>query len=171
MKITSDELITDNYVFFYAGVFSQWHPCDFDVELLGRKLHLNCAEQGMMLAKAILFQDDDIFKAILNQKRPSVQKALGRKVKGFDKKIWDEASRRVVYTVNFAKFSSTPEMKIIILSTGDRKFVEASPTDAIWGIKRSIRDPLIHNPKNWRGTNWLGEVLDDVKDGISRMSQ
>ena len=168
---TFDEHVTDEYVFFYGGVFSQWHECYFEVELFGRKLKLNCAEQGMMAGKALYFKDETTLEKIMKQKRPSVQKALGRDVKPFNKAIWDGGvSQRVVYTVNFAKFTSSPELKARILAAGNRKFVEASPTDDIWGIKRSMRDPLIHNPKNWRGTNWLGKELDNVKTSIEKMT-
>jgi len=160
MKITSDELITDEYVFFYSGIYSQWYPCEFEVELFNQKLTVNCAEQAMMLSKALFFWDAEAFENILKEKDPKKQKALGRKVRNFNKKAWDKECRRIVYTINFAKFTSIPVLKAMMLSVGDRKFVEASPTDAIWGIKRSLRDPL----------NWLGQILDDVKASIERMT-
>jgi ribA/ribD-fused uncharacterized protein len=166
-----NEVITDEHVFFYKGVFSQWYLHNFEVEILGRLCSLNCAEQGMMLGKALYFHDEAAFEKIAKEQQPSRQKALGRKVKGFNKAAWEDGvAKRIVYTVNFAKFTSSHELKIIMLATGARKFVEASPTDDIWGIKRSLRDPLIHNPAAWRGTNWLGEVLTDVKESILRMS-
>ena len=87
---SGNELVTDDYVFFYTGVFSQWYLCDFEVELLGRKLTLNCAEQGMMLGKALHFKDEEAFEKILKQKHPSQQKALGRQVRNFNKKVWDD---------------------------------------------------------------------------------
>jgi ribA/ribD-fused uncharacterized protein len=162
-----DELITDKYVFFYGGVFSQWHLVDFEVEILGRTFNLNCAEQGMMIGKALYFKDEATLVKIQREKKPSRQKALGKDVKPFNKAAWEDGvAKRIVHTVNLAKFTSSPQLEILLLATGDRKFVEASPTDDIWGIKRSMRDPLIHNPANWRGTNWLGEVLDEVKAKI-----
>lgn len=55
-----------------------------------------------------------------------------------------------------------------ILETGSRKFVEASPTDKIWGIGIGLNEiqslsPEKVTPDMWRGTNWLGECLDYVK--------
>jgi predicted NAD-dependent protein-ADP-ribosyltransferase YbiA (DUF1768 family) len=37
--------------------------------------------------------------------------------------------------------------------------VEASPTDCIWGIGLSIRNPDIMNILKWQGTNRLGKAL------------
>jgi ribA/ribD-fused uncharacterized protein len=44
--------------------------------------------------------------------------------------------------------------------------VEASPTDVIWGIGRAWDDPLAMDRSAWRGTNWLGEVLMNVRSAL-----
>ena len=50
----------------------------------------------MMYHKAILFADTDIAAKILREPEPKKQKALGRKVKGFDRKVWDERKEDIV---------------------------------------------------------------------------
>ena len=44
--------------------------------------------------------------------------------------------------------------------------MEASPTDKIWGIGLSKDDPRAADRSKWRGTNWLGEILTEVREEI-----
>ena len=44
--------------------------------------------------------------------------------------------------------------------------VEASPTDRIWGIGLAQDDPRASDRSKWRGTNWLGEILTEVREEI-----
>ena len=44
--------------------------------------------------------------------------------------------------------------------------MEASPTDRIWGIGLSKDDPRASDRNKWRGTNWLGEILTEVREEI-----
>jgi len=62
-----------------------------------------------------------------------------------------------------AKFSQNPWLLDELKSTGDTTLVEASPFDCIWGIGLRASDPAAQNRENWRGLNWLGEVLTSVR--------
>lgn len=44
----------------------------------------------MMVQKARLFKDEAIAKKMLATTDPKTHKALGRKVKDFDGRVWDE---------------------------------------------------------------------------------
>lgn len=79
----STDIVTDEYVFFYGGIYSQWFPCEFVIF----NQHYNCAEQFMMAQKAIMFKDIDTLNKILVSQDPYEQKQLGKQVKGFDKTI------------------------------------------------------------------------------------
>ena len=67
---------------------------------------------------------------------------------------------------NYNKFTQNPEMKERLLETKDTLLVEASPYDTIWGIGLGMDDPLKEDPKNWKGTNWLGEAITEVRETI-----
>jgi ribA/ribD-fused uncharacterized protein len=151
----------NKYKFFYNGIFSQWHKSSFEID----NIQYNCAEQYMMHQKAMLFGDFEIAEKIMNEEHPRDQKALGRKVKNFDVNVWNEKAKDIVYKGNYAKFKKDPLLLSALLETSGT-LVEASPYDCVWGIGLSMNDERIHDPKNWLGTNWLGEVLTKLRDSF-----
>lgn len=155
---------TDKFVFFWDGPFSQWHRSK--ITLYG--VEYNCAEQFMMAMKAKLFGDIDTYHEIMSTSNPGEQKALGRKVRGFDVEKWSKVSRKIVYQANYVKFTSNETLKKILLDTGDREIVEASPYDKIWGIGMGVDHADILDKTKWKGLNWLGEVLMQVREDIRK---
>lgn len=158
------------YVFFWGHTqkdneitktcFSQWYPCTFVVD----GITYYTAEQYMMAQKALLFQDEDIFHEIMEAKHPKEYKALGRKIRGFDEKVWNEKKGQIVIEGNYAKFSQNESLKEFLLTTGNRVLVEASPYDKVWGIKLAANTPNIENPTIWKGENLLGFALMEVRE-------
>ena len=153
---------TDAFVLFWGGWPSQWHPARFAVG----GVEYNCCEQYMMAEKARVFGDADALAEILAADSPRTQKAIGRRVKGFDAATWDSVCRGIIYAGNLARFSQDADMRQALLSTGDRTIVEASPTDRIWGIGLAQDDPKAQDPAQWRGTNWLGVALMQVRETL-----
>lgn len=156
--------ITDHFVFFYGkeDVFSNWFPCKFKIE----DYVFQNSEQAMMFAKAQFFDDPRLAYQILDTPDPRLAKALGRKVHNFDEAVWTQVSLELVADIQYYKFKSTQELTDIILATEDRTLVEASPTDCIWGIGLSIRNPDIMNILKWQGTNRLGKALMIARNRI-----
>jgi ribA/ribD-fused uncharacterized protein len=151
--------IIGNYAFFWKGCLSQWWPSQYEF----KEVTFNRAEQGMMYHKALLFNDTKRAKMILRSNSPKEQQYFGRQVTPFDEDIWNEHARKIVYRNNLAKFRQNPELRKILFETHPYKLVEASPFDAIWGIKRAVDFPKITDKSSWRGTNWLGRVLTKVR--------
>jgi ribA/ribD-fused uncharacterized protein len=120
----------------------------------------------MMYHKAKLFGDTVIASEILKTTDPGEQKALGRKVKDFDPIIWEKNAKQIVYDGCKLKFTQNHKLLNVLLQTKGTLLVEASPYDKVWGIGLGEDDPLIHDPKNWKGTNWLGEVLTKLRDDL-----
>ena len=154
---------TPDFVFFWSGWPSQWHPCRFVVD----GIWYSCAEQYMMAEKAALLGDAEVRAQILATASPRQHKALGRKVRGFDADVWDQHCREVVYRGNLNKFQQNAELRWLLAATGTKRIVEASPVDRIWGIGLAADDPRSLDPAQWRGTNWLGEALMRVRDTLS----
>jgi ribA/ribD-fused uncharacterized protein len=160
-------LVTDTHVYFLNGPFSQWYPTEFTEGINGENRKFNCAEQFMLACKAFMFNDIEIFEKIMASKSPREQKELGRKVYNFHPDSWNELAQEFVYIGNLAKFSQNPKLKDYLLSSGNRHLVEGAHYDPIWGVGLAWNDPAILDSSNWRGTNWLGETLMQVRETLS----
>lgn len=147
-----------NFVFFYGGIFSQWYISPFTVE----GIRYNCAEQYMMYNKAVLFNDFQIAKRILEVNDPKMQKALGRQVQDFNPKVWDKKAYSIVLEGNIAKFKANRVIRTVMKgTTGD--FVECSPYDRIWGVGLGMDHPDRLYPIRWKGKNLLGKALTQTR--------
>ena len=149
------------YTFFFteASPFSQRNHCEN-----GEGGHtFSCAEQFMMHGKAVLFGDAEVAEKILTAAHPREHKALGRKVKSFDDKVWKASRERIVLAGNRVKFTQNPELKELLLATKGTELVEASPYDKIWGIGLAASDPRAQDPTLWKGQNLLGRILTQLR--------
>jgi len=152
----------EEFAFFWGGVMSQWARSKFVID----GVEFNTCEQYMMYKKALMFHDYEIASDIMKADRPREQKALGRKVSNFNKEFWEKYCREIVYDANMAKFTQNPDMLDELMFTVGKTLVEASPKDAIWGIGLTAEDPLAQDRKTWKGTNWLGEAIERVRDEL-----
>lgn len=119
-----------------------------------------------MYQKAILFNDQEVADMIALEPAPEKQRALGRKVKGFNNKKWNTKREKIVEDGNWWKFTQSKEddMKKLLLQTGDSLLVEASPYDRIWGVGYSAANAEA-NQGCW-GENLLGKALMRVRDRL-----
>lgn len=150
----------ERYVGFLGYEFSNFYMCEF--ELKGIKF--DSSEKAFMYSKAMLFEDKEIAVQILKSKSPKECKKLGRKVRGFDEKLWNEKREKYMKIILNAKFRSSEKLKNKLLSTGDKIIVECSPFDKVWGIGINV-DELFEG-KKWKGENKLGYLLMEIRDNI-----
>jgi len=157
------------YTFFWGGNFSNFHPADF-IDQDGIKY--SCTEQYYMSKKAVFFNDSETLTKILNEKNPGEQKKLGRQVAGFVESLWygegseENPAKKAMFDGNYLKYSQNEWLKKALLNTGNTLLVEASPFDNRWGIAMGVDNPNIGDPEQWRGKNWLGEVLTEVRERL-----
>lgn len=139
----------------------------------------------MMFSKALLFSDTPTAQKILSTKNPREQKKYGREVKNFDEAKWKEAREEIVETGCFWKFGyremegkgeggkwglgkkvQEERMRIrgLLLGTGERELVEASPYDWIWGVGFKEADAE-ERREEW-GENLLGKCLMRVQERL-----
>lgn len=161
--------VTKDYVFFFTDkdVFSNWYPCSF---MVGSN-SFNSVEKYMMYKKALLFKDNKTAWDILelrgigsNEKLGAFYKRMGRKVSGFDPNVWEENKEQIVKDGLWLKFNSNPNLKQELLSYPGKTFVEASPYDAVYGIKMGMHEKGVEDPANWKGENLLGKWLTELRD-------
>ncbi|KAG8860337.1 hypothetical protein FRB96_003986 [Tulasnella sp. 330] len=177
---TKDNSDNGAYLFFWKpsqdyGWASQWHdepfkgPSELVDQFNGKKvqqIEYPTAETFMMYHKAVLFNDIEIAKKILDTTNPKETKALGRRIADFDEEIWEMKRYDIVLAGNMAKFKASEECRKELLATGERYLVEASPFDRIWGIGFTAQNAL-ENKSRW-GLNLLGKVLVDVRAALRK---
>jgi len=147
---------------------SQWYPSSFHAA--DKSITFVTAEQYMMYQKAILFSDPTTAASILATSSPLEQKALGRAVKNFDNKTWLATRERIVGDGSYYKFKNAlekvegRELKVMLLETGEKELVEASPYDRIWGV--GFREEEAEGKREEWGLNLLGKALMRTRERL-----
>ncbi len=144
--------------------FSNWYEAPFELD----GMRFFCIEQYMMYRKAEAFHDEKAMAAIMASHDQGEIKQIGRNVKNYDKHVWEGMRQMVVYRGLMAKFTQNPELLEALLDTGDAILAECSPSDEIWGIKRSLADERRFDPAQWGGTNLLGYALMEVREQLKQ---
>lgn len=174
MKYTKENIHPENKFLFFWGhqpskdgtlskaCFSQWWESPFEVEGIIYKT----AEHWMMAKKAELFEDTAILEKIIACKSPAEAKKLGREVKNYEEQKWLDFRFQIVKEGNLHKFNQNNDLKKMLLNTGNKILVKASPVDAIWGIGMASDHKYCTHPEKWRGLNLLGFALMEVRDEL-----
>lgn len=142
--------------------FSQWYKAPF----MSKDHKFPTAEHYMMARKAALFGDTRSLEKILCANSPEEARRLGRGVRDFDQKIWDDNKVGIVTKGNRLKFAAHPDLAFYLLRTSKFVLVEANPNDKVWGIGLGANDPRAFDPKTWEGENLLGFILMDLRDKL-----
>lgn len=148
------------------GFLSQWYESPFHTG--SKDIIFQTAEQYMMYQKALLFSDPSTGAKILATTSPKEQKALGRQVQNFDNDVWLQNRERIVGDGSYYKFVNSlkegEDLKALLLATGDREIVEASPVDRIWGVGFGGKNAESQRAR-W-GLNLLGKALMRARERI-----
>lgn len=179
------------YEFFWKSksVFSQWHPAKFAY----KDVTFASAEQFMMYSKAKLFGDDvtaqkvldvsndPLIQDFLNGKITNEQitndrntlahwdklqktiKDLGKEVKPFNEPLWLSKRVPIVSVGTREKFAQNDHLKQPLMACKNKKMVEASPYDKIWGIGLKKEDAIKMSPEKWPGENLLGDIVTNTR--------
>lgn len=161
--------VTDKHVLFWGEWPSNWYRAEFDVEVMinggKQKKHFFNSEQYFMYMKAIVFGDYDTAEKILKTKDPKKAKALGREVKNYDDKVWNEMRYKIMVDANKAKYGQNKELADLLTSEEfkGKGYTESSPLDKIWGTGLGENHPDSDDESKWPGQNLLGKALDEVR--------
>ena len=161
---------TDTHIYFWGSYLSNFYWAPFNARLYGlleADHEFKTSEHYFMACKAVRFDDMKTLDLILKAPDAKSAKALGKKVKGFDEKTWEEDSWIYMYDACLKQFSSTPTLRYNLVGTKEKILVEGSPIDKIWGVGIHYEDDAILDEKNWTGKNKLGDVLMKVRDVLA----
>ena len=120
-------------------------------------------EHYFQAMKAKEFKDDEIYEKIVKAKTSKAAKALGKKVKGFEKEIWDSKKDDIMRIGIRTKFVQHPELRKQLQETGERMIGEADARNTYWGIGTSQNSEKSKYPAKWRGQNRIGKILMDLR--------
>lgn len=96
---------------------------------------------------------------IRTAKTAAVAKSLGSTTEVPTRPDWDTARDEVMKKALEAKFSQNPQLKQMLLDTGNRPLTDASPSESYWGTGR-----------NKKGTNRLGVLLMELRSSLRQAS-
>lgn len=125
-------------------------------------------EQYIAHQKALTFGDLEITEKVMASGDCEEMKALGRRVRNYDNRVWNGICQIVVYEGLLAKFGQNLQLKQKLLNTGDTLLAEVEEEDSIWGIGLSMEDENNQNPRAWEGQNLLGFALMQVRQKLTQ---
>lgn len=148
------------------GYLSNWFPSPF--VLAG--IRYSSMEQYMMHRKALCFGDMATADEIMSVDDAARIKELGRRVSGYDDRVWSGVRQSVVYEGLLAKFGQNAELREKLIGTADAVLAECAVRDRVWGIGLSMKDPDRLDRGAWKGMNLLGNALMAVREALGRES-
>lgn len=163
---------TSKYLFFYGyelqvpeSRLQNWYPASFTDET-NPSIRFATGEHYIMYRKALAMNDHETAARVLIAATPSEANKLGREIKSFDSAKWRGMVAQVAEDLGWLKFSQVKECREVLLGTGDRVLVEASPLDRNWGIGFA-GDKAEGREEEW-GKNLAGEALMRVRDRLRK---
>jgi ribA/ribD-fused uncharacterized protein len=87
--------------------------------------------------------------------KPAIAKRMGRSRKVTLRPDWEQVKDDVMRRAVRCKFETHPELRELLLSTGDEELVESAPGDYYWGCG-----------KTGTGRNMLGKILMEVRAAL-----
>ena len=150
---------TENKVAFYTSLspLSNHFPSPLEID----GIRYNCMEQYFMYQKALLFNDQEAANLIFRTRDPFKQKILGRKVKNFEKRVWDQHVPKILWEGLLAKFKQNSTCSKFLKNTQNRQLYEAN--DPIYGVGINLFDSKIWDERSHRGQNLMGICLQRVR--------
>ena len=82
------------------------------------------------------FADPELQQKIRKAEKPAIAKSLADKHKADLRPDWDEVKEAAMERAVRRKFELYPELRALLLATGEEELAEAAPTDYYWGIGR-----------------------------------
>ena len=166
--LSTDKLFTVNKkditAFFRCySPLSNHYRCKFEVN--GESF--SSMEKYIMMEKAQIFGDVHTLDQMRNEHDPVTLKRLGKTVKNFDVRIWNEAIDSILARGLHAKFTQNDGLCAFLRNTGNTELVEANPNDKKFAVGLSLFSKDIWDPSRWKGENKLGTALMRVRDALN----
>ena len=165
LKLQETSLVSQkDTVFFYSrsSPLSNFFPAPITVD----GVQYTCSEQYYQAKKAEEHKHYDLVDTIMMASDPADMYRAAKQIKCNDR--WRSGVCKVVMEkAILAKFMQNKHLTDVLLSTGSKDIVEASPHDTYWGAGVNMRN-IVSTPKEqWPGRNELGQLLMKARDMIT----
>ena len=145
---------------------------DWAVQIRLGSVTYHSAKQALSAELAKTFHDDEGFRRVMDAENPERVIYSIDDAKEATPDLWANATKKLLYDIQLAKFKQYPELQSRLFSTGTALIASYQPQDELLGIGISTDDIRAKNPIYWRGKNLLGTVLMDVRSTLQEeMSQ
>ncbi len=155
------------------GFLSTFYPVEF--VLNGIKYFT--IEQVLAAEKARLFLEDELRTRIMKTRAPRSMRTIANNIvrktevqtggmRAIDLHEWDKIRKDILKNATLAKFKQHNDLKERLLMTGDSILVWADSREKKDGVGLSMSDPTVTNPQAWKGGNYYGQVLMEVRSQL-----
>ena len=141
---------------------SNHHQCRFSLH--GNTF--NSTEQFYNYMKAKHFNDEEHAVSILRSDSPVAAMQIGKRIKNFKIKEWEQVRTDYMLQGLQAKFGQSGDLSKMLKETGQLMLLEANPFDRFWGIGTSLFDISVWSENKWNGKNELGKLLMKVRETL-----
>ena len=138
----------------------------FPSQIVIGKHRFFCAEQAFQFLRAKTLNKPLIATRIYLSRDVRYIKQLGREAGTSDE--WEANQFDYMYICLKRKFEQNPELKALLLQTGNMELIEATP-DRLWGCGATLSSNILRK-REWTGRNKLGGILMTVRDELHLVS-
>jgi ribA/ribD-fused uncharacterized protein len=96
-----------------------------------------------------------VAESILVARSPEAAKKIAAEHRAERRPDWAEARVGVMREILGAKAEQHADVRERLMASGDRTLIEASPSDAFWGVG-----------SDGNGENWVGRILMELRSGL-----
>ena len=129
----------------------------------------SCSEQMYQHELCLFFGDAKAARSVMLQSDPVSMKNIGDQMLRMNKvkaEQWFQFhARRVMKSAVLQKFTQNSAIREQLLQLNGT-LLEANQYDSRWGIGLSIRSDEWKDKNKWKGSNWLGEIIQEVRDEL-----
>ena len=136
--------------------FSNFYPCPISIG----KQPFFCLEQAYQFLHAKILNKPLLATKIFLSRDVRYIKQMGAEMGTSEE--WDNRKFDVMYECLKKKFDQNPDLKALLLKTGDLELIEATP-DRLWGCGATLSSNAIRK-RNWPGQNKHGHILMTIRE-------
>jgi ribA/ribD-fused uncharacterized protein len=137
------------------------------VDFIFNTRQYNCVTQAYQAERIIYFKREaDFLKPLLKTRSSPMMRVIGSKVVG---QLPDP--KETMTNILKSLVSQHPRFGDMLRTTEGSTLVYADPRDGVLGIGIPVEDPQVTDRAAWKGTNFLGQAWQAVRDSLGPLGE